>query len=808
MDTFLQDLKYAFRMLRKNPGFTAVAVLTLALGIGANSAIFSVVNAVLLRPLPYPQSDRLVFLSESSEDIPDMSIAMANFNDWRAQNMVFEELGAYQNSDAVITGRGEAEWVRMRRVSADLFPTLRVQPIAGRPLRPDDDQVGAAPVVLLGEGYWERRFGRDPNALGQTLRIDGEVFSIIGIMPANLHASWRKTDIFTSLWRLEDQMGGEKNRGNHPGIYAYARLKPSVTVAQAGIEMKNIAARLDELHPATNGKQSAGVQPLLSTIVEDVRPPLLLLTGAVGFVLLIACVNIANLLLSRAAGRHRELAVRVALGASRMRLMRQTLTESVLLSLVGGLLGLLSSLWLTAVMLHWTPAGIPRLSEVCVDLPVLLFTLGLSVLTGLFFGLFPAWQASRANIQSVLKEGSRTGSDSGSRLHLRNILVGAEVGISLVLVVGAGLMSKSLFQVLRADGGFNPDNVMTAKFNLPDAAYKEEAKQITFVNQVVQKVQSIPGVEAAGSTLPLLGGWQAGFQIEGRPQPPPGQAPSTDIGRVTQDTMRAMGMRLDRGRHFDAHDNESSAPVCIIDESFAHKYFANSDPIGQHLSIDGPPAPGKPTRWISIIGVAAHVKNYGVDQPSRVEMYVPASQRPVTAGTLVVRMTSSKPDLPEQIRAAVHSVDPDVPLFDIRPLSDVVGEGTAPRRLSVVLVGAFAVLALFLAAVGIYGVMAYNVTQRNREIGIRMALGAGQKDVLAMVVRQGVGPALAGIGVGLLLAYGLARVLASLLFQVRPFDPAMFAAGPLVVTLVVVAACWLPGRRASRVDPIVALRDE
>src|SRR5438309_5376076 len=548
LETLLQDLRYALRMLRKSPGFTAVAILTLALGIGANTASFRCGNALLLRPLPYPESNRLVLLGEWSEQIPEMSISMANFNDWRSQNRVFESMAAYQNDNVVLTGRGEPERLRLRRITAGFFPTLRVNPILGRELTPEDDKVGAARVVLLGEGFWERRFGGDPAIVGQQLVLDAEPFTIIGVLPARLHGSVRQTDVFTSLWRLEDQLGGEANRGNHPGIYAYARLKPWVGVPQALGEMKGIAQHLDELHPESNGKDSVTLKPLLDAIVEDVRSPLLVLSFAVGFVLLIACANIANLLLARATERHRELAVRVALGATRGRLVRQMLTESVLLSLAGGILGLLMAVWITAALVSATPRGVPRMDEASADLSVLSFTLGLSLTIGIFFGIFPALQATRAEVNATLQEGGRTGTAGSKRTHLRDFLVAAEVAISLMLLVGAGLMTKSLIRVLEDNGGIDPANVLTARFATPDAKYETDVERRAFVAQLVAKVQSLPGVQSAGFKNPLLGRWQSAYSIDGRPAPKPGQYPSTDMGRVTPDAMRAMGMRLLRGR--------------------------------------------------------------------------------------------------------------------------------------------------------------------------------------------------------------------------------------------------------------------
>jgi putative ABC transport system permease protein len=806
--TFLQDLRYALRMLAKSPGFAAVAILTLALGIGANTAIFTVINSVLLRPLPYPQADRLVFLSESSDQIPDMSIAMANFDDWRAQNSVFESMVAYQNDDTVLTGRGEPERLRLRRISAGFSPTLKVTPIVGRTLTPEDDKVGAPRVVILGEGFWERHFGRDPNILRQQLILDDEPYTVIGVYPSRLHGSLRQTDLFVSLWRLEDKQGGEARRGEHPGIYAYARLKPGVKVEQARTEMKAIAQRLDQLHPDTNGKNSVGVRPLLDAVVEDVRPSLLVLMVAVGLVLLIACVNIANLQLARATDRYKELAVRMALGAGRARLVRQMLTESLLLSLVGGSLGLLLATWVTAGLVQFTTSGLPRLNEISADRTVLGFSLLVSVLTGILFGIFPALQASRTDIHDALKEGARSGTAGSGKRRLRDALVTIEVAISLVLLVGAGLMTKSLWKVLQADGGIKPEHVLTARISLPDNKYQDAGKRRLFVEQVVAKLREIPGVDAAGFKNPLLGGRQGALVIEGRPALAPGQFPSVDVGRMTPDAMRAMGMRLLRGRVFDDHDNEKGQPVCIIDETSANLYFQNEDPIGKRITTQGPHMHGKDPGWMTIVGVVAHVKNYGVDQPSRVETYVPNAQDPGYGGTLVVRSSSDTALVSSDIRSAVQSLDADLPIFDVRPLADIVADNSASRRLSVMLIGAFAALALLLAGVGVYGVISYLVSQRYREIGIRMALGAASRDVLSMVLLQGARMAGLGVALGLLGSMAITRLISTLLFQVSALDAGTFTTGVAVLGGLVLFACWLPARRATRVDPLVALRYE
>ena len=521
MNALLQDIRYGIRMLAKSPGFTAVAILTLALGIGANTSIFSVVNTVLLRPLPYPHADRLVFISEWSQQIPGMSISMADFDDWRATQTVFSSMVAYQPDNVTLTGQGEPERLLMRHITAGLFPTLGVQPILGRPLTAADDKVGAAPVVLLSDGLWARKFGRDPNVLGKQLTLNGEDYTIIGVLPSSkFHESWRTFDVFSSLWRLENIFGGPSRRGEHPGIYAYARMKPGVTMEQARAEMAGIQQRLAKQYQDDAG-ESATVEPLLGAVVQDAGLPLLVLMAAVGFVLLIGCVNVANLLMSRATERQKEIAVRIALGAGRWRLARQLLTESVTLSLAGGALGLLLAVWATPALARAATGTIPRIEDVGVDRWVLAFTLGISFLTGLFFGVFPALQASRTDVNSVLKEGSRGGGTGTGHKRLRDALVVTELAISVILVVGAGLTLKSLYRVLRADEGFDATGVTSATFGLPDAKYKTDDQRRQFMEQLAQRASAIPGVQAAGFKNPLLGGMQTGFMVEGQPKPTP-----------------------------------------------------------------------------------------------------------------------------------------------------------------------------------------------------------------------------------------------------------------------------------------------
>jgi putative ABC transport system permease protein len=804
METWWRDVRYGARMLAHSPGFTSVAVLTLALGIGANTAIFSVINAVLLRSLPYDEASRLVFLSEWSEQVPQMSFSIANLEDVRDENSVFESLAGYNGQNFVLTGeQGEAERLNGRQVTSGLFATLRKEPLVGRAFTAAEDKPGSEGVVLLGEGFWERRFGRDPGVVGRRLVLSGEPFTVIGVMPGSLHGSWKTADVFTPLLRLEDRLGGESNRGNHPGIYVVARLRPGVSEDAARSEVRTIAARLAERHPGTNARQSMTLESLHDAFVGDLRPALMLLLGAVAFVLLIACANVANLLLARAASRAREIAVRGAMGAQRGRLLRQLLTESLLLSVLGGLLGVVFAYGGVRGLVASLPANVPRADEIGLDAWVLAFTALLSVLTGLVFGLAPAWKVSRQDVQDVLREGGR-GTAGPAHHRVRNTLVVAQVSLALVLLVGAGLMLRSFARVLAADAGFRAAGVLTASVPLPQTRFADEARRIAFVRQLVDGLKGAPGVEAASAALPLLGGWQSSFRLEGRPEPPPGQLPSADITRVTPDYFRAMGVRVREGRVFTDHDTAEVAPVAVVDETFARAHYAGESALGKRLRFGA--LDDKDAKWLEIVGVVGHVKNYGVDEDSRVEVYLPYYQSPVSSVTLVVRAAGDPAGLGGVLREVVRAADPDLPLYAVRTLPEIVSDRTAQRRLASTLIAVFAAVALALAAVGIYGVMSYAVAQRTQEIGIRMALGAERREILRMVLRHGTLLAVTGVALGLVAALALARLITSLLFQTSAADPPTFSVVPVVLIAVAVLACWVPARRATRVDPLVALR--
>jgi putative ABC transport system permease protein len=808
MQSIWQDIRHGFRVLGKRRGITFIAILTLGLGIGANTAIFSVVDAVLLRPLPYHQPDRLVFLSESTPQIPDMSISMANLDDWRAMNTVFENIAPYRSNQVVMTGNGAAESLRMREITASFFPTLGVQPILGRVLTADDDKPGAAPVVLLSDGYWDRKFARDPNILGKKLNLDGEIYTIVGVIPSSkFHGTWRQFSLFDSLWRHEDLEGGAARRDQHPGIYAMARLKSGVTLEQARAQMKDIGAQLEKAYPNSNSTHSVTTKSLLDAVVGDVRPALLVLLAAVGFVLLIACANVANLMLARATERQREMAIRTALGATRGRLIRQLLTESMMVSLFGGALGLAIAVYVTAALSSASSISVPRIDGASLNGVVLAFTFCVSLFTGLFFGIFPAWQISRTDVQESIKEGGRSATSGAGHKRVRAALVVGEIAVSMILLIGAGLMLKSFFLVLRADPGFNPSGVLTAAISLPDSHYKDPAAQRQFVERLVGKLQNTPGVQTVGFQQPLLGGSQTSYYLDGRPDPDPSLVPSTEIASVTPDSLRAMGVQLIRGRFFTAADDEKAPAVCIVDTTLARLAWPGENPIGKRLrTASGGPSTTNPTQ--TVVGLVAHVQSYGVDQHSREEIYQPYAQRPLPFGSLVIRSVVDPSSLASAARAAVQSLDGDLPVSSVETLNDIVGENVAPRRLSVMLLGSFAGLALVLAAIGIYGVMSYSVIQRTQELGVRIALGAQPGDILRLVMRSGMTLLLLGLGIGLAGAFSLSRFLQSMLYQVKSTDIMTFASVPVLLAAVAFVACYLPARRATLVDPVVALRND
>ena len=807
-DELQTDVGCALRMLRKNSGFSTVAVLTLALGIGANTAIFSVINAVLLRPLPYPHSERLVSLSERAPGLPLMYVAMANLADWRAMNTVFESVQGFRSTDVTLTGHGEPQRLAVRQINAGLFPMLGVKPILGRALTARDDEPDADPVVLLSDSLWTREFGRDPGVLRKKVMLDGEAFTVVGIIPSNrFHLTWRKIDAFTPL-ELASAMGGPAHRDLHSGVFAYARMKPGVSVEQARAEMVAIAQQLERRHPQTNRGQSVNVNPLLETLIHSARQPLLLLMGAVSLVLLIACANVANLLMSRAVVRRREIAVRSALGAGAGRLARQFLCESALLALIGGAVGLMVAYVATATIGHWAASIVPRIDQISIDQPVLLFTLGLTLLTGLVFGVFPALLAYRTNPNEVLKDTSH-GSRSGlTRMGLRSFLAAAELALALALLVGAGLTIKSLFHIMQADVGFQASGVLTASFSLPKTKYTNDAQSGQFIQNLIEKLAALPGVKAAGVEEPLLNGAQTDFRVEGRPQPQPGREPYAEISRVTPGTLEALGVRLLRGRYFNADDNETSQPVCIVDDTIAEQYWPTESAIGKRVAFEITNSQGVQHAWRTVVGTVHRVKNYGANKPSLPGAFLPFAQHPSSAGNLVILSDEERSSLEPKVREAVFSLDPDIPLYDVGPLADQVDMYVAPQRLSAVLLSILAGIALLLAAVGTYGVMAYMVAGRTPEIGVRRALGARPVDVLRLVLSHGMRLALAGLLAGIFVSLALGRVVSPMLYGVKSSDPMTFASVGALLLAVASAACYVPARKAMGLDPIEAVRHE
>jgi putative ABC transport system permease protein len=802
MESLIKDIRYGVRMLTRNPAFTVVAVIALALGIGANAAIFSVVNAVLLRPLPYDDPDRLMMIRETKlPQFPEFSVSPGNFLDWQKQNTVFEPLVAIQNSAFNLIEADEPERLQGQRVSDGFLAMLGAQPVLGRGFLPEEDQPGHNFVVILSHGLWQRRFGGDPNILERAITLNGQSYNIIGVMPSSFGFGGRAVELWTPIGFTAQQA---QQHGAHY-VSAIGRLKPGVTVEQARAEMSAIAERLAEQYPDANAGWNVKVVPMLEFAVRGIKLALYVILAAVGFVLLIACANVANLLLARAAARQKEIAIRTALGAGRWRIVRQLLTESLLLSLIGGAVGLLLAIWGKDLLLSLAPEDLPRVREASLDGWVLAFTAGITLLTGLSFGLVPALQASKPNLNETLKDAGR-GSTEGGRRHLvRSVLVVLEVATALVLLVGAGLMIKSFMRLQNVDPGFNPNNALTVKISLPQKKYPEADQQATFYKQLLEKVSTLPGVQAVGAArvLPLDDDFVLGFEIQGRPPYPPGDEPSTNYYSVTPDYFKAMGIPLLRGRLFNEHDTKDAQRVAVISETMAKKFFPDEDPLGKGIHVTM-----GPTLYRQIVGIVGDVKQYGLDAETTAATYEPFSQQPFSSMALVVRTTGDPTSLSGAIRSEVLNLDKEQPVSSIRPLAHLVSSSIAQQRFAMLLLGVFAAVAMVLASVGIYGVMSYSVTQRTHEIGIRMALGAGQRDVLRLVVGHGMLLTLIGVAIGLVVAFLLTHVMAALLFGVSATDLTTFVVFSTSLTAVALVACLVPARRALKVDPMVALRYE
>ena len=802
-----QDLRYGLRTLRKSPGFTVVAVLALALGIGADSAIFSVVNTVLLRPLPYQDPDRLVMVWEDATKAgyPRNTPAPANYIDWREQNQVFEGMAAIANISFNLTGDGEPERIDGRRVSASLFPLLGVEPHLGRVFLPEEDQPGANRAVIMSYGLWQRRFGSDPDITGKQLTLNGESFTVVGVMPPHFQFPSREDELWIPIAFGPNESA---TRGGHY-LEVIARLKHGVTLQQAQAEMNTIAARLQQQYPESNTDVGATVISLHEQLVGDIKPALLVLLGAVGFVLLIACANVANLLLARAAVRQKEIALRIALGASRARLIRQFLTESLLLAAIGGVVGMLLALWGVNLLKAFIPENISQVKAITIDAYVLGFTLLVSLLTGLIFGLAPATQASNFNLNETLKEGGRDTAAGSRGKRLRSLLVIAEVAVSLVLLIGAGLLINSFLRLRSVDPGFRADNLLTMRIVLPRLKYPEQPQRTAFYAELLSRVEALPGVQAAAVTnwIPLVSqGDSVGFSIEGRPEPAAGQIPIAVTRVISPHYFSTMGIQLLQGRQFNEQDRADTPRTVVINETMARRYWPGEDPLGKRITTG---SPADPASWRTIVGVAQDVRQFQLNADPRPQIYLPYEQPVFFQPTNLVIRTGIEPlSLAATVRRTVWEIDRDQPVSNVRTMEDVLSESIARQRFSMLLLGIFAALALALAAVGLYGLMSYAVAQRTREIGIRMALGAQARDVLRLVVAQGLKLVLVGVVIGLVVAYMLTRLMSSLLFGVSATDPTTFIAISLMLLCVAVLASYIPARRATKVDPLVALRYE
>ena len=819
--TLWQDIKYGARMLLKNPGVTIIVIIALALGIGANTAIFSVVNSVLLRPLPYEEPERLVFLNEMSPVLDEMSISYPNFTDWRNHNQTFEKMAVHNRGSYNLTGAGDAERIVTGQVSADLFAVLRVNAAHGRVFTNDEDKPGATPVVVLSHGLWQRRFGGQSSILNQAITLNSKSYTVIGIMPETfLYPS--RVEMWVPVGQLSDQPSWQ-SRGNHPGLYAVARLKPGVTFEQAQADMNNIAVNLEKQYPDTNTSNRVRMRPLMEIFVVDVRRTLWIIFAVVGAVLLIACANIANLLLARATARRKEMAIRTAVGASRWRIARQLLTESILVSMIGGAIGLFLAYWGVQLILYMSPTAIPRSREIGLDWLVLIFTIGVSFVTGILFGLIPAIQAGEVDVNETLKE---TGRSTTGRSWLRSALVVGEVATTLVVLIFAGLMIRSFYKLQQVNPGFSHDRLTSFSVSLPEKKYPNEEARGSFYTRLLENIRALPGVEsaAAASGLPLgNNGWQTSFVIDGQPVPPRDQIPLMEACLVTPDYFKAMNIPVLRGRVFTDRDDRShlagrdlskmtegersiaAMNSIVIDEDFAKRYWPNEDAVGKRVRLGTEADAPK----LEVLGVVGRVKMESLNQNSdRVQGYFPFNQTPSDDMTVIIKGASDPNQLISAARNAVREIDPDQPIYSPRTMNEIRAESVQGERLTLTLLSLFAGIALVLAIVGIYGVMSYSVTQRTHEIGIRMAVGARPRDVFKMILGHGMKLALIGVGIGLLAAYFVTGLMVTMLFGVEPTDATTFAGITAILIAVALLACYLPGRRATKVEPTVSLRYE
>jgi putative ABC transport system permease protein len=813
METFWQDIRYGVRMLLKAPSVSIVATIALALGIGANTAIFSVVNAVLLRPLPFSNSEQLMMVweTDSTRGYSRGSASYPNFVDWREQNQVFERMASYHTNDFIMTGRGGPTRLQGAVVNADLFPLLGATPVLGRAFQPDEDKPGeSGRVVLLSQELFQKRFNSDQNAVGQSMVLDGKNYTVVGVMPQAFQFPIQNEPVEFWTTVAIDREGKEpitEERGAHY-MNVIARLKPGVTKDQAQAEMRTISARLEQQYPDKDLHKSSRVEPALEALVGDIRPALLILLGAVGCVLLIACANVANLLLARAMMRHKEMAIRSALGASRMRVVRQLLTESVLLSLAGGALGLVMAVWWSDLLVSLGKQNIPRALQVGVDWRVLGFTLLISVLTGIVFGLVPAFHSSRTELTESLKEGGRSSSEGARRNRIRGVLVISELAIAVVLLVGAGLLIQSLWRLQHVSPGFESQNLLTFVVGIPEVKYPT-ARQAQFYRDLTARIQSLPGVRSASSVIPLpLSGdlFRISFETEGRPVAK-GDQPSADFFAINDGYFKTLGVPILKGRDFNDRDDQKAPGVIIVNQTFAEQFFPGEDPIGKRIKPGISTTETKPAMR-EIVGVVGDVRNRNLSSELRPGYFLPVAQIPFNQMTVIVRTTNDPRSLITAVQNEVHSMDSEVPVFNVKTMDEHIAVTVAAPRFNTTLLAIFAVVALILTIVGLYGVMSYAVAQRTNEIGIRMALGARFTDVLTLVFKQGMILVLIGEAIGLAGAFALTRVIRGLLFGVTPTDLATFIAVAAILAAVALLATFIPARRAAKVDPLVALRYE
>src|SRR6266498_1886537 len=810
LETLAQDLRYGLWMMLKNPGFTAVVVLTLALGIGANTAIFTVVNAVLLQPLPFHEPERLVRVWRSSAEDDRTALSFPDFADIRAKQTVFERMAAWRSGDCTLTGQGDPVNLSGLVVTAELFPLLGVTPQLGRGFTPEEDQAGNR-AVILSHSLWQNRFNSDPNVAGKTVTINSQSYNVAGVMPAEFKFPIRNdpVDLWVSLAAVAE---GREPLTSQRGWLAFGvigRLKPNVTAPQAEAALRVIVDNLARQHTESSDFLRARVLPFHQEVVRDVRLGLMLMFGAVGCVLLIACANVANLLLQRATTRRKEIAIRAALGAGRWRIFRQLLTESLLLALGGGVIGWLLAVWLTKLLISLAPRGLPRAPEAGMDARVLGFAVLVSLATGVIFGLAPALQAAKTDLNEALKDNSKGGGARSNRF--RNALVVAEVALTLMLLVCSGLLLNSFLRLQRVDPGFDTHNVLTFRIELPANRYSQQTQVAPFYQQLISRLEAAPGVKSVSaiSHLPLSSHrGTTGFSIEGIATPPDNPVPYlTDFRAVTPGYFKTMGMQLIKGREFTPRDELRSTQVAIINEALARRYFPNQDPLGKRVM----PGVGIDERgWLmrEIVGVVRDSKHVSLREEPPPNIYLPHGQFPRQGMTLVVRAANGPNMLIGVVQKEAHALDSELPVFEIRTLDQYLASSVAEPKFSALLLGLFAGLALILSCIGLYGVMSYVVAQRTRELGIRMALGAQTRDVLKLVIRQGIGLTLLGAAIGVAVAVALTRMMKSWLFGVSPTDPLTFAVAALLLTIVALLSCWIPARRAAKVDPITALRFE